>query len=402
MDDDDRYDAEANGFQDQDRPEDKSLKKQVKIKYMIGFCCCLVVVLGLVIGVVVAGKGQADSLTEVATVSPAPSPRLGLFLPPASDIPPSTPVAPSIPPRPVGTEEPAEWPTKAPITKEPTKEPSMTPTNFPTATPVPTQSLPENVTLLVESDTSIRSGDFAAESFGKEDSLLVFNGGFEDLAGNSTPGIFSSFVLLSFDIRNLPPLDQMLGNSEHSATLTVAHVASIVERPSLDITVVRLQPTRLRVETLFGQIFPQPTDGVDGPTVTITNSDSLIQFDITDLLFDPNFWSSRRALNRQRNLQQEDKLLIMLHARGSGTDEGEEFRSREFQGGDLAPQILVQFPLDGTPANNGAAPAPPIPLPTAQPSQISTTSAPSQGSTISSSAPSPKAVQGFSVPNLNN
>jgi hypothetical protein len=282
-------------------------------------CCCCIII-ALVLGLVFGLKDNGDD-GDVASSGTGPTmPNVGN----SPSLPQPTALNPSSPQSsPSGSEPSFNLPaTPAPTNlagnSSPVASPVSNPVTFPVSNPAPTDPNPADFVLLPNADTSIQNGLNTNVINGGADVLYIQNGEL------NTQDNFDSYVLLNFDPSEIP------NQNYKKARLRLHHVpfTNNIERPASTITVIRLPETRLAIETLDGNIF-QPSGGEAGPSFTFNLMDTVVEVDISSLVFP--------VTGNDLFLQLENRGAIQV--RGTG----DEFRSREYQQGLFAPELLLDL-----------------------------------------------------------
>lgn len=282
-------DEEKGLFSDEhgdDAPKDAdadAMQKRKRLHGIICCCCCLIIILAIVLGVVLGGKDKDDEDAK------KPSPK----------------------------------PTPAPTTLPPTSAPTLHPVQifFP-----------------VIADTFVRNGEFANETFGTDDTLLVRGGG----------NVSDAYIILEFDLTNLPP-DTNIFQRESEVLLQLTHVESITDfTDSIVISRLPYDPA-IDVDTLTWEDF-SPEGALVGPSFTVQGDTETVTVDITGLIRETT------QLRKGRRLQM-GKILLMLGSADSENVYGEVFRSME-GGNETAPLIIHNFNTDSPTAAPSASKMP--------------------------------------------
>ena len=216
------------------------------------------------------------------------------------------------------------------VSSAPSAISSAFPTAILTASMLPTAVLRDTYTITTYADTSIQSGPGTDdEIFGTGDFIYIQNG---ELAQNN----FQSYGIMAFDLTEIP-LSAYTFLGSKSARLVLHHLEPVVEKAQVEITVSRLPEIplgSLAIETLSGQTFVQDKSSeVVGPTFSVSPStNSRVEVDITDLVF-------------EFNGPKENKLFLKIENNGEFQlqDTGDQFYSREYEDGEFAPEVMLDF-----------------------------------------------------------
>jgi hypothetical protein len=181
--------------------------------------------------------------------------------------------------------------------------------------------------LIPDQDTTVFQDGFnVGEAYGTDETFLVQHGVKGDQA------IPTAIALMTFPMADVPAFDRLDGLSKN-AILRLFHEVTPVERGEATYTIVRLPETNMAVETFHGLFFFPPKDEDQepgyavGPSFLVKPEDTVIDIDITSLLFDDN--------------PNENQFFIMLQDRGDEQPEGgDRFYSRESVN---PPQLLIDF-----------------------------------------------------------
>lgn len=289
-------------------------------------CCCLcLIIVAILLGILLPRHLNKDNDPSSFTIDvPTEAPVQAPFTPVTFPTPPPVELTPSAkpPPTPYPTVSPA--PTAPPIA-EPTPKPTDYPTIAPSMSPAPTKSIPDKLVIVADQDTTVYlDGFYIGESYGRDPTFLVQHG----LAAKEE--VPNAVGLLTFPLDDVPAFDR-LGNTKKNAILRLNHEPTEPESGSATYTVVRMPGTPMKVEFLHGYIFKPPEDGeegaVVGPEFTVNPDTTVVDIDITSLLFDA---------------EDDHQLYLMIQDRGPEQPEGgDRFYSREHP--DLKPQLLIDF-----------------------------------------------------------
>ena len=318
-------DADRNRSKEREREEDGDRRKKLLAILLCVLCLVVILILGLVLGLVLrhdkSSPSSSSSTSNANNAPAAPSP--------SSPTNPFAPTSPTnlIPTNTVFTPSPSKKPQQPPVAG-PTPKPTPFPTVSPTRTPAPTVGLPPTLTLFPNADTSIANGLETNVVFGQNTELFVQNG-LLDIQVN-----YDSVALLSFDLAQIPNMLKIYQGTK-SATLQLHHVPNTSTRtePAV-ISIFRLPQTVFNIETLNDAIYNvfsfTANQKVFGANFTVNVGDTLVQVDITDLVFLAG-----------RN---ETQLLLLLENNGAiqarGT--GDYFYSREYNNGAEEPAIILK------------------------------------------------------------
>jgi len=282
---------------------------------LLCWCCLCLIIVGVVLGVVLGGKNKSNIVDEI---SPDPTNR-PTFAP--QPLPPS-----SFTPSPTESAQPTIT-----VTITPTIRPTARPTASPTHSFVPTKSVPEKLDIIADQDTYVQhnvSKEFQGEEYGLLDTFLVQNGPLkcEDLP--------DSRGLITFPIKDVPQFSRIEGMGK-SAILRLTHVVSVDEHPSANYTIIRVPETKSAVEYFHGFYFKPPEDNATGvlvgPTFPVGPTDTVIDVDISQLLYNYTLDENRKA----------KQLFLMIENRGPEQFEGgDRFWSRESK---YPPELLLNF-----------------------------------------------------------
>jgi hypothetical protein len=290
-------------------------------------CCCLcLIIVAILLGVLVPRhlKKDDESSSTFTIDVPTEAPNQAPFNPVSFPTPPPAELTPSagLPPTLLPTISPA--PSGSPIT-EPTPKPSDYPTIAPSISTAPTKSIPEQLSILADQDTTVyMDGFYVGESYGQDPTFLVQHG----LAAKEE--VPTAVALLTFPLDDVPAFDR-LGSTKKNAVLRLYHEPTEPARGSATYTVVRMPGTRMKVEFLHGYIFQLPEDGSEGvkigPEFSVNPDTTLVDIDITSLLFDS---------------EDDHQLYLMLEDRGPEQPEGgDRFYSREHS--EFKPMLLIDL-----------------------------------------------------------
>jgi hypothetical protein len=341
--------------------DEESWRERNMIPIIVCICCCLcLIIIAIILALVLPGtldkKSDEDSFNnDPATTTinrptdppnPAPFNPVSFPTPPPAELPPSA----RPPPTPFPTISPA--PSAAPFV-EPTSKPSDSPTASPSVSPAPTKSVPNQVGIVADQDTTVYLDGFyvvslclcvsgemlyflkfsdtslvilQGDSYGSDVSFLVQHG---DDAFNEIP---DAVALITFPLTDVPSYDRLV-STKKNAILRLFHETTDPERGSATYTVVRLPGTKMDVEQFHGYIFKVPEDDakgiVVGPEFTVNPDTTVVDVDVTSLLFDGEE-------------DEHDQLFIMLQDRGPEQPEGgDRFYSREHP--EFKPLLLIDF-----------------------------------------------------------
>jgi hypothetical protein len=320
--------ADEGGYQDhREQKEEKRSNRRAIICCLL--CCCVLILAGIgaILGLVVFGND--DDNKDDGPKAPTPAQ--------VNNVPTSAPFQFTTPAPVVITPSPTNFPSDM-ATKSPTRKPSPYPTIAPSTSAAPTAELPEEIVLPTYADSSIQDGLETDTIFGLEDTLYIQNGELD------TQDNLNSYAAISFDLTKLPLL-AMLFEGNKTATLTLHHVPSDLERDPVEITVFRFPKTEMEIETLNSRIFQTlDKDKVKGSTFSVAPSDEQVQVDITDLVYGID---GREA---------ETQLFLQLKNDGAiqTRKTGDTFYSREYQKGAFPPQVIFRFIKEDSAAPSGA------------------------------------------------
>lgn len=282
---------------------------------LLCWCCLCLIIIAVVLGVML-GKNNRDK--EDVKILPAPTNR-PTFAP--QPLPPS-----AFTPSPTDSGRPT-----ATITISPTIRPTGRPSTSPTDSFAPTISIPEELDIAADQDTYVQynvSKEFQGEEYGDEDTFLVQNGPIRDEL------LPDSIGLITFPVENVPAFSRIAG-MEKSAILRLTHVVSVEERPSANYTIIRVPETKSAVEYFHGFYFIPPEDNstevLVGPTFPVSPNDTVIDIDISSLLYNYTLEDNKKA----------KQLFLMIENRGPEQIEGgDRFYSRESKS---PPHIILNF-----------------------------------------------------------
>jgi hypothetical protein len=308
-------------------PEGESWKDRNMSPLIFCVCCCFcLIIMVILLGILIPRhlKKDDDSSSPVTIDVPTEAPNQAPFNPVSFPTPPPAELTPSAgrPPTLFPTISPA--PSGSPIT-EPTPKPTDYPTIAPTISASPTKSIPDQLGILADQDTTVYlDGFYVGETYGQDQTFLVQHG----LAAKQE--VPDAVALLTFPLDEVPAFDR-LGSTKKNAVLRLHHEPTEPARGSATYTVVRLPGTRMKVEFLHGYIFQLPEDGGDGvivgPEFIVNPDTTVVDINVTSLLFDGD---------------DDHQLFLMLQDRGPEQPEGgDRFYSREHP--ELKPVLLIDF-----------------------------------------------------------
>lgn len=285
---------------------------------LLCWCCLCLIIIGVVLGVVLGGRNR--NKTDISDeILPDPTNR-PTFAP--QPLPPS-----AFTPSPTESMQPTIT-----VTITPTIRPTARPTTSPTLSFVPTKGVPEKLDIIADQDTYVQHNvtkEFQGEEYGLLDTFLVQNGPLkcEDLP--------DSRGLVTFPIKDVPDFSRING-MEKSAILRLTHViAEDGQHPSANYTIIRVPETKSAVEYFHGFYFKPPEDNATGvlvgPTFPVGPNDTVIDIDISQLLYNYTLEDNKKA----------KQLFLMIENRGPDQFEGgDRFWSRESK---YPPELLLNF-----------------------------------------------------------
>jgi hypothetical protein len=289
-------------------------------------CCCLcLIIVAVLLGILLPRhlEDDGDSSSPATIDVPTEAPNQAPFNPISFPTPPPAELKPS-------ARTPTEFPTISPAPSvapviEPTPKPTDYPTIAPTVSPAPTKSIPEQLGIIADQDTTVYlDGFFVGESYGRDATFLVQRG------PDAVQEVPTAVGLLTFPLDDVPAFDR-LGSTKKNAVLRLNHEPNDASRGSATYTVVRMPGTPMKVEFLHGYIFVPPEGDeegvVVGPEFTVNPDTTVVDVDVTSLLFDS---------------EDDHQLYLMIQDKGPEQPEGgDRFYSREHP--DLKPQLLIDF-----------------------------------------------------------
>ncbi|KAG7340912.1 hypothetical protein IV203_024455 [Nitzschia inconspicua] len=326
------------------------------------FCCLCLIIVAVLLGVLLPkhlNKNNGDSSNTATIDVPTDAPVQAPFNPVDFPTPPPGDLTPSARPPPTLFPTVSPAPTSLPV-EDPTPKPTDYPTVAPTISPAPTKSIPDQLGIIADQDTTVYlDGFYIGESYGQDPTFLIQNGpaGVQEVP--------DAVALLTFPLDDVPSFDR-LTNIKKNAILRLNHEPVEESRGPATYTIVRMPGTPMRVEFLHGYIFKPPDDGTVGVTVgpefTVNPDTTVVDIDVTSLLFEAS--------------EDDFQLYLMIQDRGAEKPNGgHRFYSREHA--DLKPQLLIDFQggnaadvvvtddnsnVDGTETGDGdtAAPSPAV------------------------------------------
>jgi len=278
------------------------------------WCCLCLIIIGVVLGVLLGGKNDDDGGNKRITGRPTPHPTLA-----PQPLPPSL-----ITEKPVRTVIP-----EINATYSPTIHPTREPTFSPTISSVPTIVIPETLTIPADQDTYINlDGEYMGDENGKLTEFLVQHGPVKDEAVPDTIGLVSfpfldgvvpAFQRLKDDNGNIDIDIDGNGNGNGNrprAILRLFHVArqqrgddTEADRragkiPAATYTILRIPQTRMAIQYLHGYFFQPPSDDTDGvvvgPTFEVALNATVVDVDVSDLLFGYEYEPGREEREQER------------------------------------------------------------------------------------------------------
>lgn len=301
-------------------------------------CCCilLIAILGLVLGLTLGNKDDNDdgSASNSANGGSGVTDENGNPIASPVSIPTQAPVP--LPPS-VIAELPT--PTEAPVDAPPTEAPAPTPTRAPVPTPAPipqpTSELEPTANLFVlfpTADSTVYLDGFDSvkfSSYGDDETFVVQNGAPEV---NEVPDAVGLILFNLDDIDSSIPLGTV-----QSYSLRLYHKPHTRRTQTYPIRVRRLPFTNLRVDNLSVQTFNPPDDvGIPGAIVNVGPSDTILEWDITDLV---NINEGDLGAGDRDPMQ----IFLMMEAVGPDQErgtQGDEFFTIETRD---PPQLLVRY-----------------------------------------------------------
>ena len=304
--------------------------------------CCLLVLLavGLILAFVVfdvqnsksknSSNNNNNNTTTTSTTQPGGNPNGSPISPSAPSVgkfPTQSPLQ-SVPTTTGGT-NPQPKPTMPPVMTPPTPNPVPKPTNPPVVSP--TSELTPTSTRFVwiaTADTYVnRDGFDKFESFGSDSSFLVQNG---PASVNEIP---DAFGLLRFDWTTTTTTtttntanNNLPSNPPKNVMLQLYHIPVDRNRGPATLTIIKMDPTPLNLESLHGGLVGTMDSGTVGPSFAVAPSDTIVRVDVT-ALYQPN----------------EKELYIRIENLGieqPAQAEGDRFRTRETND---PPQLIFYY-----------------------------------------------------------
>jgi len=293
------------------------------------------IILGLVLGLVVFRNRDSDNNNNNnnnpnnvnnnndrdASNSNPSNGNNGDSAPPPDDVPFSYPTSSPV-------EGPQDSETSTPTSSSAVTSPTLRPTlSGPIPAPVltPTSLLQPTSTQIIVTpyaDTYIyREGFDRFEAFGDEDTFLVQNG-----PSIVRDEIADAIGLIAFDLSEISSTAE-----PQSFTLRLYHEPLDVDRGSSTLQIRRMPSTVLFIESLHSSLYdPDDDEGVIGPSFVVSPDDTIIDIDITDLVF---------AFNSEEN----DDIFLLIENKGDEQVKGaggDRFFSRETND---PPQLIISI-----------------------------------------------------------